>query len=130
MWFRDLTVPVLVLKVAVTDVADAAVMLHVPVPLQAPDHPAKVEPVLGVSVSVMDVPAAKLALHVWPQLIPEGALLTVPDPEPESTTLTCTLPGFCMCEEPQPETATTSVARQYSLTATFVFGISYQALSK
>jgi hypothetical protein len=62
-------------------------MLHVPVPLHAPDQPENVDPVLGVAVSVMEVPAAKPALHVWPQLIPDGALLTVPEPLPASTTL-------------------------------------------
>jgi len=62
-------------------------MLHVPVPLHAPDHPANVDPLLGFAASVMAVPAVKLALHVWPQLMPAGVLLTVPDPLPASTTL-------------------------------------------
>jgi hypothetical protein len=78
---------VAVLNVAVTDVAADAMMLHVPVPLHAPDHPANVDPLLGVAASVMAVPAMKLALHVWPQLMPAGVLLTVPDPLPASTTL-------------------------------------------
>jgi hypothetical protein len=79
-----------VLNVAVTEVADATMMLQVPVPLHAPDQPANVEPVAGVAVRVTAVPAVKLALHVWPQLIPAGVLLTVPEPVPALTTLICT----------------------------------------
>lgn len=56
-------------------------------PLQAPDQPAKVDPVAGVAVSVTAVPLLKAALQVFSQPMPEGTLLTVPDPLPERVTL-------------------------------------------
>ena len=69
-------------NVAVTDRVAAIETVHVPVPLQAPDQPAKREPELGVAVSVTDVPELKLTLHVLPQLMPLGLLVTVPLPVP------------------------------------------------
>jgi hypothetical protein len=71
-----------VLNVAVTEVLAVRVTAHVLVPLQAPDQPTNVEPVLGVAVSVTNVPLAKPALHVVPQLMPEGLLVTAPEPVP------------------------------------------------
>jgi hypothetical protein len=44
------------LKVAVTAVAAFMVTVHVPVPAQAPDQPAKVEPAAGEAVRVTVVP--------------------------------------------------------------------------
>jgi hypothetical protein len=44
------------LNVAVTDSLEFMVTLHAPVPEQAPLHPAKVEPVLGVSDTWTTVP--------------------------------------------------------------------------
>ena len=76
------------MNVAVTEAVAAAIKLHAPVPLQAPDQPANVELALGVAVNVIAVPAAKLALQVVPQLMPAGVLLTVPAPVPAATTLT------------------------------------------
>jgi hypothetical protein len=69
-----------VANVAVTVVLDVRVTVHVLVPVQAPDQPTNVEPVLGVAVNITGVPLAKLALHVVPQLMPEGLLVTVPGP--------------------------------------------------
>src|SRR5436305_3026141 len=49
--------------------------------------PSKVEPVVGVAVNVTCVPLLKLALHVVPQLIPAGLLVTVPAPVPAFVTV-------------------------------------------
>jgi hypothetical protein len=56
------------------------VTLHVSLPLQAPAHPENVEPCTGVAVSVTTEPAAKVAAHVCPQLIPAGLLEIEPAP--------------------------------------------------
>src|SRR5437016_2584324 len=71
-------------KVAVTVVAAMRVTVQVPVPEQPPPlQPVKVEPAAGVALRVITVPLAKLAMHVAPQLIPAGALVTVPLPVPD-----------------------------------------------
>jgi hypothetical protein len=62
--------------------------VHVPVPVHAPDQPANVEPALGLAVRVTEVPAAKLAVHVGPQLMPAGALVIDPAPVPALCTVT------------------------------------------
>jgi hypothetical protein len=77
----------LVLKVAVTDRAAVIETVQVPVPVQAPLQPANVEPLAAEAVSVTEVPLAKLALHVLPQLIPVGDELTVPVPVPARVTV-------------------------------------------
>src|SRR5439155_649690 len=58
-----------------------------PPPLQ----PVKVEPAAGVAVNVTAVPLAKLAVQVRPQLIPTGALVTVPLPVPALLTVSATV---------------------------------------
>jgi hypothetical protein len=70
------------LNVAVMVALAVGVIAHAPVPVQAPDQPANDEPVLAVAVSVTSVPLAKLALHIVPQLMPDGLLMTVPVPVP------------------------------------------------
>jgi hypothetical protein len=74
-------------NVAVTEVLAVRFTVHVAVPVHPPVHPANVEPELGVAVSATAVPLAKLALHVVPQLMPEGLLVTVPVPVPASCTV-------------------------------------------
>lgn len=80
-------------KIAPTAVSLSKVKLHGAVPEHAPVHPVKLEPLLGFAVNVTDVPVAKTALHVSPQLIPAGALVTVPVPVPESVTVSRTVAG-------------------------------------
>jgi hypothetical protein len=74
-------------NVAPTVAAAFMVTLQVDVPLQAPVQPAKVELAAGVGVSVTAVPAAKLAAHVVPQLMPAGVLAMLPVPVPEGVTV-------------------------------------------
>ena len=70
-------------KVAVTVVAAEIVRVQVPVPVQPPPlQPLKIEPVAGAAVSVTAVPLAYGAEQVAPQVIPMGALVTVPLPAP------------------------------------------------
>ena len=67
-------------NVAVTDCALFIVTMQLPVPVQAPLHPAKLVPPAGVAVSVTMVPLLKFAVQVPGQLIPPGLLVTVPPP--------------------------------------------------
>ena len=70
-------------KVAVTDCADDIVKVHVLVPEQAPLQPVKVDPALGVAVSVTEVPEVNaLLVQLAEQLKPEGDDETLPDPVP------------------------------------------------
>src|SRR3989344_270317 len=62
------------------------VTVHVPVPVHAPDHPANVESVFAAAVNVTLVPELYEAEQVVPQLIPEGLLVTIPDPVPALVT--------------------------------------------
>jgi hypothetical protein len=75
------------LNVAVTEVLAVRVTAHAPVPVHPPDQPTNVEPGEGEAVNVTDVPLAKLALHVVPQMIPDGLLVMVPVPAPASCTV-------------------------------------------
>jgi len=59
------------LNVALTDRLEFILTLQLPVPVQAPDHPANVEPVFGVAVSVTTVPATKLR-QPEPHEVPAG----------------------------------------------------------
>lgn len=77
-------------NVAPTAVAIVAVTTHAAVPVQAPVHPVKVEPTVGVAVNVTIVPATKLAEQVTPQSRPAGVEVTTPVPVPLSMTDTAT----------------------------------------
>ena len=70
------------MNAASTPAAAFMVTVQAPVPLHAPLQLVKVEPLAGVGVSVTRVAWLKLALQVAPQLIPAGALVTVPVPLP------------------------------------------------
>ena len=70
-----------------TDALAVMLTVQVPVPVQAPDHPANEEPELAVAVNVTEVALEKLALHVCPQLMPAGALAMVPAPVPPLCTV-------------------------------------------
>ena len=75
------------MNVAVTEELAVRSTVQVLVPVQAPDHPAKVELAFGAAVNVTEVPLEKLALHVEPQEMPAGLLVTVPAPVPASATV-------------------------------------------
>jgi len=77
-------------------------MLHVAVPVQAPDQPAKALLVPGVSLSVTCVFWLKLAEQVVGQLIPAGVLVTVPAPAPAIVTLTWNDAGGCVLDPGAP----------------------------
>src|SRR5207247_9224070 len=68
-------------KVAVTVVAAGRVTVHEPVPVQVPPlQPVKVEPASGAAVSVTTVPLGYGSEQSGPQVLPAGALVTVPLP--------------------------------------------------
>jgi hypothetical protein len=59
----------------------------VPVPVQAPLQPVKVEPAAGAAVRVTMVPVVKEVEQVAPQEMPAGELVTVPLPAPALDTV-------------------------------------------
>jgi hypothetical protein len=74
-------------KVAVTERAALIVTVQVPVPVQAPLQPVKVESVVGAAVKVTTVPAVNEAEQVVPQEMPARLLVTVPLPAPALVTV-------------------------------------------
>lgn len=74
-------------NVAVTATSEVKLTVQEPVPEQAaPLQPAKVEPGAAAAVSVTAVPELKGAVQEAPQLMPAGALVTVPEPLPFTPT--------------------------------------------
>ena len=73
------------MNVAVTDFAADIVTEQVDVPEHAPLHPAKVDPVPAVAVSVTEVPDEYVFVQLVEQLdcVPEGEKATLPEPEPD-----------------------------------------------
>lgn len=82
-------------EVVVIEVPKAAVTLRLPVivntqppvPEQAPLQPENVDPDEAVAVSVTLVPGAKLLEHVPGHEMPVGLLVTLPDPDPPTVTV-------------------------------------------
>jgi hypothetical protein len=73
-------------KAAVTVVANVMGMVQVPVPEQPPPlQPVKVEPAAATAVNVTEV--LKLPEQAEGQLMPAGALVTVPLPVPAGATV-------------------------------------------
>ena len=61
--------------------------MHVPVPVQAPLQPEKVDPVDAAAVRVTVVLELKVALQVDPHAMPAGEDVTVPLPMPVLATV-------------------------------------------
>ena len=61
-------------------------------PVHAPDHLSNTESESGVALRVIFAPARKALLHVVPQSIPVGLLVTVPSPSPFLVTLSVKFP--------------------------------------
>jgi hypothetical protein len=81
-------------KVAVIVVALTGETVQVLVPVQPPpDQPVKTEPALAVAVRTTELPEGKLAEQLVPQLMPAGALVTLPLPSPARTTVSVTGAG-------------------------------------
>lgn len=74
-------------KVAVTLRAVLMLTVQVPVPVQAPLQPPNNEPPPGAALSVTFAVCANDALQVAPQLMPDGAEVTVPVPAPAFVTV-------------------------------------------
>src|ERR687888_339247 len=85
--FVTVSVCMISAKSAVTARSWSMVTVQVPVPLQSPLQPVKVEPASGVAVSVTVVPSAKEAEQVAPQSMPAGELVTEPEPVPALVTV-------------------------------------------
>jgi hypothetical protein len=75
-----------VVKLADTLVSAFIVTVQLPIPLHAPPQPARPQAAAAPAVKVTCVPGTKLALHVAPQSIAEGELVTLPPGLPATDT--------------------------------------------
>ena len=73
-------------KVALTFRGPLTSRVHVLAPLHAPPQPPNVQPGSGFATSVTALPSAKRAVHVVPQSMPAGVLVTLPSPVFETVT--------------------------------------------
>src|SRR5688500_20399772 len=85
--FVTVNVYVITAKVAVTLRAWLMVTVHAPVPVQAPLQPVKVLPAAAAAVNVSDEPKLEVAVHVAPQSMPAGVLVSAPAPGPDLLTV-------------------------------------------
>jgi len=106
-----------VLKVAVTVVPAFNVTAQVPVPLQAPLQPAKVEPDAAAAVSVNWVPTATVSVQSAPHAIPAGELVTVPVPVPFLVTVSVTGTGAAVAEPLTPRETVSPPTVKFTLPA-------------
>jgi hypothetical protein len=79
-------VGVLTANVAVTLVAAVTETTQLPVPVQVPLQPEKMEPDAAAAVRVTLVTETTVVLQVLPQVIPLGLEVTVPVPVPALVT--------------------------------------------
>jgi hypothetical protein len=63
------------------------VIVTLPVAVQLPDQPPNVEPEAAVATRLTCVPLLRVVVHVLPQVIPVGLLVTVPVPVPTRVTV-------------------------------------------
>jgi hypothetical protein len=79
---------------AVTVLLTSIVTVHVVIPLHPPPlHPRNDDPPVGAAVNVTVEPELNVAAQVVPQLIPVGALVTVPVPLPDLEIVRVGLPS-------------------------------------
>ena len=80
--------PDVLVNVALTEKTEFPVSVHGAVPVHPPPlQPSKREPDAGVAESVTTAPPAKSSVQSLPQLMPVGALATVPLPVPDLVTV-------------------------------------------
>ena len=76
-----------------TVVSASSVMVHVPMPVHAPDQPTNCEPVAGLAVSVIVEPTGIDSSQSLPQLMPAGFDEIEPLPLPVFVTVNMALFG-------------------------------------
>src|SRR5438552_11410798 len=86
------------------------VTAQVPVPVQAPLQPVKVEPAAAVAVSVTEVSLGTANEQVVPQSMPGGELVTEPEPEPAFVTV-----RVCVGTPTSPRASTAKLVATTSL---------------